>query len=473
MSSASSPASAFVAGRYLLRERIGAGAAGEIWSAQDPRIGRRVAIKFLRIPEGLTGEQRAEWESRFLLEARAAGRLSHPGIVSIHDVGTASDGRPFIVMELVDGRSLDAIRQSAPRPSPERVLEWVEQIAEALDAAHRSGVIHRDVKPANILVGADGRARVADFGIARVAESELTRDGTFVGSPAFAAPEQLCGAKVDGRADLFALAAVFYLLTTGRRPFEGDDIPSVVYAVCHLEPDPPGLSAEIDAVILRGLAKSPDERFATVLEFAQALRAAASPEAAPVDRAEARAGSIGSAAAVAMLRAARATARACREAAAATAEWFSRAAPRIQTSLSGLEASRWWQIAAGIALVVVALLAARAVSESREEPRGHVLERLRDAVTSKTSRVGVVVEGAGGATAEVREGDRLLTSDGMSFRLPPGEHELTLSLTAPGAEILRKTIDVDVEPRSEYELRLAVSTWPWRRLAADWDRVAD
>jgi serine/threonine-protein kinase len=274
VSPASTPAAAFVAGRYLLRERIGSGAAGEIWRAQDPRIGRRVAVKFLRIPEGLTAAQRAEWESRFLLEARAAGRLSHPGIVPVFDVGTARDGRPFIVMELVEGQSLDVIRQSGPRPPFAQIVAWIGELAEALHAAHTSGVIHRDVKPANILIGTDGRARITDFGTARVAESELTRDGTFVGSPAFAAPEQLCGAKVDGRADLFALAAVFYLVVTAKRPFVGDDIPSIVYAVCHREPDPPGISPAIDAVILRALAKSPDDRYASVREFGRALSAA-------------------------------------------------------------------------------------------------------------------------------------------------------------------------------------------------------
>ena len=475
MSSASSPTAGFVAGRYLLRARIGAGAAGEIWSAVDPGIGRRVAIKFMRIPEGLSPPHRAEWESRFLLEARAAGRLSHPGIVSVHDVGTASDGRPFIVMELVDGQSLDAVRQAPTRPPLDQVVAWIDQVAQALDAAHRSGVIHRDVKPANILVGVDGRARIADFGIARVSESELTRDGTFVGSPAFAAPEQLCGAKVDGRADVFALAAVFYLLTTGRRPFEGDDIPSIVYAVCHLEPEPPGLSPLIDAVILRALAKSPDDRFSTALEFGEALSAAASPRGmlSPVDRAEARAVSIGSAAAVAILRASRATARVTREASVATASWVRRTSARI-------DRKRWWQ-AGGILLVVVgALLVAHAVREqNRGERGGHVLERFRAAVGIKASRVSLVMEDVpAGGTVQVREGEQTLAraaagSMAPSFRLGPGDHELALSLTGPDGLDLKKLVDVEVEPRSAYELRVWVATWPWTRLATDWDRTSD
>ena len=459
MSPASTPSAAFVAGRYLLRERIGAGAAGEIWRAEDPRIGRRVAVKFLRIPEGLTPEHRSEWESRFLLEARAAGRLSHPGIVSIHDVGATPDGRPFIVMELVEGRSLDAIRQSGPRPELSQIVAWIGELAEALEAAHACGVIHRDVKPANILVGTDGRARITDFGIARVAESELTRDGTFVGSPAFAAPEQLCGAKVDGRADVFALAAVFYLVTTGRRPFVGDDIPSIVYAVCHLEPEPPGLSPEIDAVVLRALAKSPDDRFPSAREFGIALSAAAHPldAAAPVDRAEARAGSIGSAAAVGMVRGARATARV------------------VASTLSRVDAKRWWQAGAAAALLLVVLLTARAVRDNREERRGNVLERFRAAVTSKMSRVVVATEGLpANAVLDVREDGRVLLHEaalsGLTFRLPPGDHDLALALTSPDGLDLRKTIGVDVEARSAYALKLTVATWPWERLAADWEK---
>ena len=482
MSSASSQTAGFVAGRYLLRARIGVGAAGEVWSAVDPGIGRRVAVKFLRIPEGLSPHHRAEWESRFLLEARAAGRLSHPGIVSVYDVGTASDDRPFIVMELVEGQSLEAVRQSPTRPPLERVVAWTEQVAQALDAAHRSGVIHRDVKPANILVGVDGRARIADFGIARVSESELTRDGTFVGSPAFAAPEQLCGAKVDGRADVFALAAVFYLLTTGRRPFEGDDIPSIVYAVCHLEPEPPGLGALIDAVILRALAKSPDARFATAGEFGEALAAAASPEGlpVPVDSAEARAGSIGSAAAVAILRGWRAIAWGTREAAAATLAWARRTAPRIRAAALRVDRKRWWQAAAVLLVVGGALVVAHALREqSHDERRGQFLERIRAAVGSKATRVSLVVgDVPAGGTVEVREGNQTLARAAAgtgtpAFRLSPGDHTLALAVIGPDGLDLRKTVDVEVEPRSAYELQVSVATWPWTRVAADWDRISD
>jgi serine/threonine protein kinase len=170
-------------GRYELADLLGEGASGEVWRATDPSIGRPVAVKLFRVPEGFGAAQRAEWEQRFLLEARAAGQLSHPGIVSVHDVGTTPEGRPFIVMELVEGRSLEAIRRAdAPVPM-DRLIDWMAQVADALDAAHRRGIVHRDVKPANILVDADGRARIADFGVARLPDSEMTREGAFLGSP--------------------------------------------------------------------------------------------------------------------------------------------------------------------------------------------------------------------------------------------------------------------------------------------------
>ncbi len=273
-------------GRYVLLEKIGAGTMGEVFKASDPRIGRVVAVKLLRIPDGLDAAQREEWERRFLLEARAAGRLSHPGIVAVHDVGHADDGRPFIVMEHVDGRGLDAYLKRGKLPAPALVLDWAAQIADALDHAHRQGIVHRDVKPANILVDHDGRARIADFGIARLADSELTRDGAFLGSPAYAAPEQIRALPVDGRADLFSLAATTYALLTGSRPFQGEDLASLAYAICHVEPAPPRglrpeLGAAVQAVILKALAKDPERRHRSGQEMAQELRIAAS--AATVD----------------------------------------------------------------------------------------------------------------------------------------------------------------------------------------------
>jgi serine/threonine-protein kinase len=268
------------AGRYLLHELLGTGSMGEVWRGEDPQIGRQVAVKLLNVPQGLTAELTSEWEERFLREARAAGRLSHPGIVPVYDVGRTSHGRPFIVMELVEGRSLDAVMREGPAPAPETVLEWGAQVAEALDAAHQRGIVHRDIKPANILVDEEGRARIADFGIARMSESELTRDGAFLGSPAYAAPEQIRSSVVDGRCDLFSLASSLYALLTSVRPFRGEDLTGIAYAICHVEPDPPSrhapaLPRACDAILLRALAKDPEGRHQTGRDMAEDLRAAA------------------------------------------------------------------------------------------------------------------------------------------------------------------------------------------------------
>ena len=176
------------AGRYLLRELLGKGSTGEVWLAEDPQIGRAVAVKILNLPSELDPDDRAEWEQRFNREARASGRLSHPGIVAVHDVGKTDGGRPYIVMELVDGHSLDGIMKQGPLPTSAEALTWGAQVAEALDAAHGHGIVHRDIKPANILIDSRRCARIADFGIARLSESDLTREGLFLGSPAWPTP---------------------------------------------------------------------------------------------------------------------------------------------------------------------------------------------------------------------------------------------------------------------------------------------
>src|SRR5262245_30890804 len=268
-------------GRYVLRQRIGKGAMGEVWRGEDPEIGREVAVKVLRLPEGLSDQQGAEWRQRFLREARAAGRLSHAGIVAIHDVGEADDGRLFIVMELVQGQGLDEILSKGPPPPLEESLEWIAQLADALDSAHRREIVHRDVKPANILLDEEGRARLVDFGIARLSESELTREGCFLGSPAFASPEQVRGEAVDGRSDLFSLGGVLYTLLAGTRPFRGEELSTLVYEIWPVEPLPPSHFAphvprEIGAIALKALAKKPEDRYASGRDMAADLRAAAS-----------------------------------------------------------------------------------------------------------------------------------------------------------------------------------------------------
>ena len=275
------------AGRYHLVELLGKGSTGEVWRAADPQIGRPVAIKILNLPAGLAAAESAEWEQRFHREARASGRLSHPGIVAVHDVGKTDAGRPYIVMELVKGHTLENIMKQGP--DPEAALHWGAQIADALDAAHAQGIVHRDIKPANILIDTEGRARVADFGIARLTESELTREGLFLGSPAYTSPEQIRGGGIDGRSDLFSLGATMYAVMVGVRPFQGDDLSSLAYAICHMDPAPPrgqapGLPPGSEAILMKALAKDPASRYQTGREMADAFRTVThgqSPAAAP------------------------------------------------------------------------------------------------------------------------------------------------------------------------------------------------
>jgi predicted Ser/Thr protein kinase len=270
-----------VIGRYEIIEELGRGAMGSVFKARDPVVGRIVALKTIHTA-ALAGEQSDEYRSRFYREARASGVLAHPGIVPVFDVGE-HDGAPFLVMEFVDGRTLaDAIKKSE-RYSLDRVCEIVQQIAEALGYAHRQGVIHRDVKPANILmtsreVYGSERPRITDFGIAKMAASEITTSGQLLGTPSYMPPEQFTGSPLDGRADLFSLGVILYSLTTGEQPFAGETMTAVSYKVVYTEPIPPtklnpATPHRLEGAILKALSKNPAERFQTGEEFAQELMA--------------------------------------------------------------------------------------------------------------------------------------------------------------------------------------------------------
>ena len=259
-------------GRYTILYELGQGAMGTVYRGHDPQIDREVALKTISL-QILGGEDEEEFRQRFFREARAAGRLSHPGIVTIHDAGEDQTTRtPYLVMEFVSGITLEALGGGGALPR-EKALELTRQIADALDYAHARGIIHRDIKPANIIVDADGRAKITDFGIAKVATAKFTQTGMVLGTPAFMSPEQLTAQPVDGRSDIFSLGTILYWLLTGKRPFAGDTLAALSYSVVHVEPPPlaevaPGLPADIEYVVRRALAKDPAQRYATGREMA-------------------------------------------------------------------------------------------------------------------------------------------------------------------------------------------------------------
>ncbi len=262
-------------GRYQILAQAGRGSMARVYAARDPNTERRVALKVLVPPPESTPESEADSRNRFLLEARAAGRLQHAGIVLVYDADTdAATGRPYLAMEWVEGRTLSALlRERGPLPWRE-ALAIATAVARALDHAHGRGVVHRDVKPANILVGDDGRVKVSDFGIAKFATESHTLAGQVVGTPNYMSPEQVRGGALDGRSDLFSLGAVLYELLTGAPPFKADSIAGITYRIAHVDPRPaaelvPGLPPELDELLLQLLDKDPTRRPGTGVELAE------------------------------------------------------------------------------------------------------------------------------------------------------------------------------------------------------------
>ena len=246
---------------------------GVVYSARDPAINRIVAIKSISLA-GQPPEAKSEYRERFLREAEAAGRLSHPGIITIFDLGEEPETHtPYIVMEYVKGKSLE----QSGRLTSGHAVSLVRELAEALDFAHSRSVIHRDLKPSNILLTEDGHAKIADFGIAKLNLSELTVYGQILGTPAFMSPEQLNGRRVDGRSDLFSLGAILYTLLTGHRPFQGNSVFTVSFKVVHHEPVPVAalnlnLPSRLNDVVVRAMAKDPAERYQRGKEMASDLQ---------------------------------------------------------------------------------------------------------------------------------------------------------------------------------------------------------
>jgi non-specific serine/threonine protein kinase len=263
-----SPAPGARLGPYRIVRRLGSGGMATVWLAHDERLDRPVALKLLHPGAG----DGAGAMNRFVAEARAAGGLDHPHVAAVHDIGETRDGRRYIVMAYCEGGSL-AERLRAGPLAPDDAMRVASQLAAALEAAHARGIVHRDVKPANVLFDAAGAVRLADFGIAKVAERDATRSGVVLGTVAYLAPEQLAGERVDHRVDLWALGVTLYEMLAGRRPFAGESHAALLHAILTAEPAPlaANVPPALDALVRALLAKDPGARPASAAEVARAL----------------------------------------------------------------------------------------------------------------------------------------------------------------------------------------------------------
>jgi ankyrin repeat protein/predicted Ser/Thr protein kinase len=269
-------------GGYEILGELGRGAMGVVYHGRDAAIGRPVAIKVIRMDAGTTPEEGAQLRQRLIREASAAGKMYHPGIVTVHQLG--EDGsNVFIVMEYVEGSSLERLLANNPMLDRAWALDILSQVAVALDYAHKDGVVHRDVKPPNILVRSDGRVKIADFGIAKItagATTGMTGAGISVGSPAYMSPEQIKATEIDGRADQFALGTIAFQMFAGRLPFKGETAHTIMYQIVTADPFEPQpgdapLSPAVKAVLTRVLAKNPADRFPNCAAFIHELTDAA------------------------------------------------------------------------------------------------------------------------------------------------------------------------------------------------------
>ncbi|MEM9595610.1 MAG: protein kinase [Acidobacteriota bacterium] len=270
-------------GRYEIIDELGKGAMGLVYLALDPLIGRKLALKTFRLGLSTQDAERDQFRQRFLREAQSAGILSHPNIVTIHDVVVDDGGDFFIAMEYVKGTDLKLLMQRQGRLTLRFVVDIVAQIADGLDYAHQKGVVHRDIKPANIIItDPDKQAKITDFGIARVDASNLTVEGQLLGTPNYMAPEQIQGKEVDHRADLFSLGVMLYEMVTGMKPFHGENLTVVTHRIVYDAFKPPqeivrDLPPAILGILEKALQKDPAERYNRGADMARDLRAVFEP----------------------------------------------------------------------------------------------------------------------------------------------------------------------------------------------------
>ena len=262
-------------GRYEVLGELGQGAMGVVYKARDPLIDRVVAIKTINL--SLAMDEKEEYEGRFYQEAKAAGRLNHPNIVTIYDVGKSGDVA-YIAMELLEGRELRDIMNEGALLPIDQVLNIVAQVAQGLAYAHEYEIVHRDVKPSNIMVIRDGHVKITDFGIARMASSSVrTQTGMVLGSPKYMSPEQVMGKSIDQRSDIFSLGVMLYEMLTGQAPFDGENVNAIMYQTLNGIPPPPNTANPavpemVNFIVAKALAKGVDDRYQNAKDFAVDLR---------------------------------------------------------------------------------------------------------------------------------------------------------------------------------------------------------
>ncbi len=264
-------------GRFQITGPLGFGAMGAVYKAFDPMIKRTLAIKTIRLDVPKGSPQHKAFIERFYQEARISGTLSHPGIVTLFDIGEEG-GIPFLAMEFIDGKTIAAVIEQGTRFKPEKVIGLVSQVAAALDYAHSRGVVHRDIKPSNLMLFDNEKVKVTDFGIAKLADAEITHAGALLGTPSYMSPEQAMGEKLDGRSDIFSLGVCAFEMLSGQQPFPGANVTSILYKLVHVEPVEP---ADLEAnglvpqkwreVFHKVLAKKPANRYQTASAFVRDL----------------------------------------------------------------------------------------------------------------------------------------------------------------------------------------------------------
>jgi tetratricopeptide (TPR) repeat protein len=263
-------------GKYKIIGELGKGAMGIVYRGLDPDINREVAIKLIRFDMVSEDSEKEDAARRFIREAQSAGNLEHPNIITIYEVGR-EDNQTFIVMQCVDGESLKQAISAGKRFSPAEVVDLMTCLCDALELAHQNKIVHRDIKPGNILLDKQGRPYLVDFGVARMEMSTMTQSGTIVGTPSYMSPEQIQGIRVDARADIFSLGVIIYEMLTGKRPFEGDHITTIVYKIMNEEPTniremKRDLPEGFDQVIKKALEKDANKRYQSCKELAADLK---------------------------------------------------------------------------------------------------------------------------------------------------------------------------------------------------------